>query len=922
MISLEDIYAKTKGGLDIILFFYPQARECLSGRQKHFRIREGDRTPSAAIKEFNGIWKVTDFGDAGRAISPIDICMQERNISFTESIFYLAREFNVDGKNISPEINKPEIRTRKASEDEYDGQFNFELNDRFSDEELATLGPRVNEETCKVLGWSSVKQYSMTKKDKTTTIISTPDYPIFMRKCLYFEGKEKEERFFHKIYKPLDPSKERRFFHHGIKPKNYIHGLYELEKSYRVYNENRRRDMINSGELDEDETYKYEKLPEAFIGSGERDALCIQALGYHPLWFNSENSNKLTVYQYREMYKYVEKLYNIPDIDETGRKKGIEFASAFIDIYTIWLPDKLMTYKDMRGHPRKDFRDFCEIWPEKERFTELLNIAMPFRFWEYKKKEKGFGRPEIITEYAMYFLRCNGFACIEDKNSKSGKMFIHVRNNIVREIKAKDIRAFFRNFVYERYMPLEIRELVKNTTKLSEQSLENLDEITLDFCNYTPVSQFFFFRNSIWEVTKEKIIEHKKINRYVWEEELIDHKVKRLEPAFTVTDQPGENNERKWNIEISENNKSCFFKFLINASRIYWRKELEYKGDRMTEEEMTEYRKKYKFTIDGPLLSPEEIEEQKHNLVNKIFCLGYLFHHYKAENRPWCIFAMDNKEGRDDESNGGTGKSFCFETPRLFMKSVTLPGRNMKYITDNKHTLENVSEHTRYVLINDADKYTPFSFFFDAITGGITINPKQIKSFFIPFKNSPKFCITSNYTLRNIDPSTARRVLYSVFSDYYHEKTDKNDYLETRMIFNDFNKNLFREEYSEEEWNADINFLVDCCRFFLSVVDRNIKIQPPIKNVILRNLRSDMTDEFFEWAKIYFGEASGKLDRLIPRLIIYKDFEENTGIKNWTANRFSKSLKSFAQYDERILSLNPEQLCNQGDRIIKRIPGK
>ena len=246
MISIDDIYAKTNNGLDIILFFYPQARECLSGRQKHFRIREGDKTPSATLKEFNNIWRVTDFGDAGRALSPIDICMQEKNMSFTESIFYLAREFNVDGKNISAEINKPGREVRAAAEDEPEGRFVFEPNDRFSDAELELLGPRVKEETCKALGWSSVKQYSTTKKGKTTTITATENFPIFMRKCRYSEGNEKDEAHFYKIYQPLNPDKAFRFFYHGTKPRNYINGLFELEKSYRLYNDNRRRDMINS----------------------------------------------------------------------------------------------------------------------------------------------------------------------------------------------------------------------------------------------------------------------------------------------------------------------------------------------------------------------------------------------------------------------------------------------------------------------------------------------------------------------------------------------------------------------------------------------------------------------------------------------------------------------------------------------------
>ncbi len=93
---------------------------------------------------------------------------------------------------------------------------------------------------------------------------------------------------------------------------------------------------FNKTNTDDSKVYKEKKLPEAFICSGERDSLCCRSLGYHPLWFNSE-TYKLSDEEYREIMKYVEVLYNIPDIDETGIAKGTELALRFIDIHTIWL---------------------------------------------------------------------------------------------------------------------------------------------------------------------------------------------------------------------------------------------------------------------------------------------------------------------------------------------------------------------------------------------------------------------------------------------------------------------------------------------------------------------------------------------------------------------------------------------------------
>ena len=922
MVTTDDIYRNTRDGLDVIYYFYPQARVCVEGTARHFKKRDAERTPSASVKLINGVWRVTDFGDAATALSPIDVCMQEKNMRFNEAVFFLAREFNVPDNIITHEVNKAKISRRPATEDEPDGHFNYELKTEISKDELFLLGPKVQPSDCEALSWSSLNSYSLTKKGETTTIAATDAYPIFMRKSQYMEPDAKTVSHFYKIYQPLNPDKAFRFFYKGEKPQKYVNGLFELRQFYKNYNRQRRLDLVNSGKLGEDDEYACERLQEAFICCGERDALCIHALGYAPLWFNSESYN-LSDAEYAEIAKYVDRLYYIADMDATGVRRAIEISSKFIDIYLVWLPDVLATYKDRRGNPRKDFRDFCEIWPDKRRFRDLLNLAVPFRFWEYRKNEKGQSRLDVNTDYAMHFLRCNGFHSLDDKNAKSGKMFVRITGNTVSEIKAKDIRSFFRRFVRERYMPVEIRELVNNTTKLSESSLDNLDEIEIDFTNYTPDSQFFFFKNNIFQATPDDIIVHKpgKTDRHVWDSELIKHDVSLLDPSFEVIRGADEASDQPmWDVRISPDHRSNLLNFLINASRIFWRKEFE--SPSTPPDELEEYRKKYKFVIDGPALSDDEIAEQKHHLVNKIFCIGYLLHRYKAENRSWCVYAMDNKEGSIDESNGGTGKSFCFKTPRFFMQSCTLSGRNPK-LTENKHIFENVTEHTKYILVDDSDAYTPFNFFFDAITGDLTVNPKNTKSYTIPFERSPKFCITSNYVLRNIDPSTSRRILYAVFSDYYHEKTKDNDYLETRTIYDDFNKNLFRDGYTKKEWEADLNFLVECCRFYLSVIKDNIQIQPPMTNVISRNLRAIMQEPFLNWAQVYFSEISGNCDRLIPRAEVTDDFQSYTKKSNWTPNRFSKALRAYCDWDvPRIIALNPDEICGKDGRIIRKYNGK
>ncbi|MDP2059786.1 MAG: hypothetical protein Q8J97_08600, partial [Flavobacteriaceae bacterium] len=251
------------------------------------------------------------------------------------------------------------------------------------------------------------------------------------------------------------------------------------------------------------------------------------------------------------------------------------------------------------------------------------------------------------------------------------------------------------------------------------------------------------------------------------------------------------------------------------------------------------------------------------------------------------------------------------------MKSVTLSGRNPK-LTDNPHLYDRVTEHTDYILVDDADQYLNYKFFFDSITGELIVNPKNNQSYEIPFEKAPKFVFTSNHAQRNLDPSLEARLLYNVFSDYYHQQSDSNDYLETRGIRDDFAKDLYGYDYSEAEWNADFNFFAQCIRFYLSVPSPR-KINPPMGNVTLRNMLAEMTQPFKDWADAYFDPEGSNIDRLIIKKTAMDDFILKTNNKGWTTNKFTKAMKSWCRYYG--FTFNPKAYQNSQKRISKKVDG-
>lgn len=895
-VEQQDILDATQGGLEIVLYYYPQARQALETREKRFKIRD-EKTPSASIKQAaDGNWLVTDFGDDQTPRNGIQVCMKEEGKTFREAVVILAGRYGVGG--IKQEINKPMVEYRDARPDEEEGSYSFEVKKDISDNELKVLGPLVNRDVCKKYYVFSLISFTHIKNRQARVTTATDEYPIFLF----------DHQTWKKIYQPLNPEKQYRFSYVGDKPKDYINGLHQLEKAY----ESSRTDQMRDGEEENKKSKDIEKLPEAILCSGDRDALNVAGMGYFPLWLNSETA-RLTEKQYKSIMACVELLYNLPDIDSTGLKSAIRLGLEYLDVRIIMLPESLKEFKDNRGKPRKDLRDYVELYPFKRDFQKLVNVAMPLRFWDKVVKEDG-ERYYFNDSHALFFLQANGFGRIEYKNTKGKSIFVRMKDNVVKEVEADEIKDFMLDFLEQRYLPIPLRNVVRKPNQLSEATLKGLKMLKVDFADFDSESQYLFFRNKTLKVTGSEIKEFRPGDtaRYAWEEKVIPHNFRLAPEPFQVSYD--KENER-YDIEIFKTD-SLFFRYLINASRVYWQSDLE----KRLEDKEPEYREKYlqenKFSINGDLLTPEEIQEQKEHLLNKMFAIGYLLHQYKNKARAWAVFAIDSKLSPDGESHGRSGKSFCFSALNIFKKSVTLPGRNPE-ITKNPHIYDRVTEYTDYVLVDDADQYLPFEFFYDTITGVMTVNPKNNQSYEIPFTKSPKFCFTSNFPLRNSDDSTEARVLYTVFSDYYHEKTERNTYRETRKIADDFGKNLF-DDYSEDEWNADLNFFAQCLKFYLSVPSPR-KINPPMKNVTLRKMLTDMGQNFKEWADVYFDPESSHINVAIVRESALDDFVKSTKTTKWTTNKFTKALKAFCCYNGYVF--NPKDLQNSQGRITRKVDG-
>tara|TARA_R110001592_G_scaffold323443_1_gene602717 strand:+ start:10962 stop:13781 length:2820 start_codon:yes stop_codon:yes gene_type:complete len=899
-IDHKKLLEQTNGGLEIILKYYPDAEKAAQDSRQKFKMRSDEKTPSASLKKMpDGNYIVTDWGEVKNTPrNGIQICMKEEGLDFRDAVLFLAKDFGIAGEGGHKAVFQKDYEQLPAADGQKEGDYLFEYKE-YTNKELAVIGPGVTKDQCLDHKLYSLKSYTYVRISKKTGELvqhvfkSNENYPIFQ---FVFEDGEAQ---WGKRLEPKAENKADRFRYFGERPSDYIMGIHLIKRRWRKENADAADQHDSMDEREEQATRMDKKLPEIIICGGDRDALSTEAaINTNVVWFNSETA-KISKRTMKELETYAYKVYYLGDIDSTGLKVQHKLAMEHLDLHLVRLPEKLQKFKDHRGNPCKDVRDFLEHFNSFQ-LKELVRVAIPYRMWDivWKKdtRTEFYYKDYAINPLQTYnFLEACGFYRFKLPNVKTGYVYIHKKDGVIEEIDHVEIKAFVNDFLKEIKSEPKLRNaFYKSRQYLGEQSLSNLSLKEIDFTDYTPTSQLFFFKNQNWEVSKEGIREIKagEVTANVWADEVIKHKVKKLDDPFTVT----RSEEGEYDIKL--HNKDCLFlQYLINTSRVHWQEEksLQEKGIKLSE---------------------EKDQEQRLHLINKIYSLGYLLHRYKDPSRPWAVFAMDNKISDDGESHGGSGKSIAYKAVRYFMKSVSLEGRNPK-LTENPHVYENVTSHTNYILVDDANKYLKFDFFYSQLTGEMTVNPKHGKQYEIPFEDVPKLAITSNFALRDDSPSTYRRLLFSVFSDYYHEDKD-GEYGGSFSPKDEFGKNLFMD-FTEEEWNLFINTMAHCLKVYLSFP----KIDPPMGNVTARNQITQMTQEFKDWADVYFGEDSNA-DKWIVKTDAYTDFLEKNRSAQRTfgkVNRFKKSLKIYCKYKGYIL--NPEILNpDSSGRLVRTVQGK
>lgn len=177
--------------------------------------------------------------------------------------------------------------------------------------------------------------------------------------------------------------------------------------------------------------------------------------------------------------------------------------------------------------------------------------------------------------------------------------------------------------------------------------------------------------------------------------------------------------------------------------------------------------------------------------------LGFILHGYRDPSRPQVIVLYDEKEPdkpQDYESaQGGTGKGLLINGLTKLRNTVAIDGKSFKQYGD--FPWQRLDVTTQLVAFQDITKAFKFSNLHSVVTDGISVNKKHKAEMFIPFSDSPKFIITTNYIIDTSDDSDRRRIKEIELAPHYSpEHTPKDEF--GHLLFDDWDNDEWMRFYN------------------------------------------------------------------------------------------------------------------------------
>lgn len=447
------------------------------------------------------------------------------------------------------------------------------------------------------------------------------------------------------------------------------------------------------------------------------------------------------------------------------------------------------------------------------------------KFWNSSS-----GTYKIDPESLHIFLSERGYRTYKPVSVKT-LFLVKIENNRVKEVSPDEVRALCWEYIDDEYQftdPDERRQVKdvfqRSRSLFHRQNLSLLKRIDLKECKDTKDMSYLFFNDSVLEITADSILmkDYSEIEGLVFETDICDFNFKSvLKPGKNTFDgiQPG----------------GEFFEFLKD------------------------------------LCKNQNKSVNEKSIASLVTIIGYLIHRYKDPAKAKAVIFMDTY--KDGSPNGGTGKGLLTKGIGYVRESAFQDGKY--YSTSDKFAFSHVTYGTRIMVIDDVPENFDFEKIFPLITEKAVVERKYENKFIIPFDESPKVLITTNYTVEGTSSSHKRRKVEFILSETY-----KADYSPEDKF-----GHLLYVEWDYKEWLNFYLFMVYCVQEFLKK-----GIVEPSFNVRERKLKMDTTPQFIEFIHANV-DVSVKTNKKDLYEAFYAKYPDHYKIELTT---FRKWLKLFA----------------------------
>lgn len=371
---------------------------------------------------------------------------------------------------------------------------------------------------------------------------------------------------------------------------------------------------------------------------------------------------------------------------------------------------------------------------------------------------------------------------------------IYIKNNVVEVIAKDDLKKkvfdHIRSFKDDALFEY-FASVVRNV--FSDEILEVIDERKVEFVKDRADEVNFYFENKVVTLTKDevKFSDYDDLNGYIWKSQILSREYNAMASVQ----------------ELERGNESDFARFLFNVSG-----------------------------------------QDPKRYASMMSVIGFLLHNFKSRSK--CPAIILNDETISDNPEGGTGKGIFIRSLQYFKSTESVDGKMFKF--DRSFLYQRVNLDTQVLAFEDVQQGFDFERLFSVITDGIEVEKKGKDSFYIPFEQSPKIIVTTNYAVRGTGNSHNRRKLELEFAQHYTKTNTPQD---------EFGRLLF-DDWTDEDWDKFDRFMIGCAQVYLS----QGLIEAQHVNLEYKKLVASTSQEFIEWMDS--RELYGQINR--PQF--YKDF--------------------------------------------------